>query len=211
MPHVRRTPFAVYRSRPAAPINPGQSDRGSFGLAPDYRAIVALRAWIRSVVRARLTLDLGLDPDDLTAEVLLRAVLSWARFEASPDDPTALRRWVSGITHRTIAERSRNARTEKRALREYQWTLEDPALQEGGPVAAQVEARDLLVPLCVSTAPENWRAFVGQHEGRGAAELAAREGVSVPVIHWRIREARQSFKATLRRIEARERWRGGRQ
>jgi len=168
---------------------------------PDYPALVSLRPWIARYTRRRC--GPLLDPDDITAEVLLRAAASWRSFlpREGADPRVELRRWLSGIAQNTIKVQQRDALTRLRGERAFAFYMSD-AGELGADPADEIEARSLLSVLRDSTAPENWRAVLLQEEGYTASESGAREGVPKSTIEWRLSEARRDFANVLAKLES---------
>ncbi len=179
---------------------------------PDPAAIAALRPWVFRFVRSRLAPATrgrsargrrtnprqapALDPEDVTQEVLLAAVVALPSFR--PELGT-LRGWITGIAYLTIAYRLRAERSHMRTVRAFQ----DASPWEAPSHEEIIAAGEIIAALQKVTTAERWRVwFAHDGEGRTAVEIARREGTPVTRIeHW-IRQARRDFANALAKLES---------
>jgi len=154
-------------------------------------------AELEPYVRRLVMRTLGPDPDhdDAVQQVFFSVVRNADRLR----DPQALRAWVRTITISVVADLLRRRRG-SRALE----LVHDP--DRHGDLVRTVEMRELLLRverMVERLPPAEQSAFVQRYiEGRQLAEIASREGYSLPTARRRLVRARRRLKALAEQMTA---------
>jgi RNA polymerase sigma-70 factor (ECF subfamily) len=145
-----------------------------------------LEPYVRGLVRRALGPDT--EHDDAVQQVLCSVVRNAHQLR----DPSALRPWVRTITISVVADLLRRRRGWRHLER-------SASSDRHGDLVRAVEMRDLLTRLewmIARLPPREQAAFVQRYvEGRKLAEIARREGYSLPTARRRLLRAQRMMKS----------------
>ena len=154
---------------------------------PPLEALLAHRAWVRSL--ARRLADNAVDADDLEQDAWLAAA------RARPHDGVGIRAWFAKVMRNRAAERHRLE--VRRTTRET--AVARPETTSGGSalvVDAESHARVVLAVLALDE-PYRETVLLRFYEGLPPREVARRMGVPVDTVRTRLRRAAETLRAAL--------------
>ena len=148
----------------------------------------------RALQRVGVTDD---DAEDVAQDVLVLAVQAAQHGRLRWEDRDTLRRWLYVVAFRFGVAHLQRVQVRAR----YEGT------HENEPVAPSAEdrylVRETLAIAARSTTPERWKTLRAFASGIDVADIARREGLTVPGVYNRIRLARADIRAALARADMR--------
>ncbi len=141
------------------------------------------------------------DLDDAVQETFLVVFRRLHEFEGR----ASLRTWLYAVAVRVAATRRRSQHRERRRREHVGATIHGTTDDDPEAVLFRAEAADLVDTLLTDLDPPKRTVFVlAEIEGVRVPEISKILGVNPRTVHSRLRLARETFSASLRRVKARE-------